>query len=396
MSPTLTELFESGRLIRPSDSAPNLVHLVRAVATRTGVPDLEAHPCVQSLLRHIPRKDHVVFVLLDGLGMNTVRRMPADSFVVRSLKQEMLSVCPSTTACALTCIATGQYPNRHGVTGWFTHLPEFKTTAVTLPFVDRFSGLSLTHLGIKVEDVFRAPSLVPRMTHEPLSMGPQALTNTTYNLYSRGYTPGLGYLSIPDAITHIARHVHDARRPTYTHLYLPEVDSLCHKKGVCDDVLPLVLSIDGELSRLQQELKGKATIVLTADHGLIDVPRENQSFVFAEDPLMDLLAVAPSGDARMPIFHCAEGRHEEFAHLFRQRYGDRMALAPIDEVERLELLGPGKLSDTARLRFGDFIAFPFERATLGYHPPNISLGDLFRAVHAGLSPDEMQIPMCVG
>ena len=33
----MKELFENGTLVRPSDQQPNLVHLVRAVATRAGV-----------------------------------------------------------------------------------------------------------------------------------------------------------------------------------------------------------------------------------------------------------------------------------------------------------------------------------------------------------------------
>jgi hypothetical protein len=72
-----------------------------------------------------------------------------------------------------------------------------------------------------------------------------------------------------------------------------------------------------------------------------------------------------------------------------------MVLLTTDEVEAMELLGPGKFSALARSRFGDFIAFPIAPASMGHFPPNKSESELYAALHAGLSPDEMLVPLCV-
>src|SRR5207237_3856376 len=181
--------------------------------------------------------------------------------------------------------------------------------------------------GIEPKDVLPEPPVLPRMTSEVLTLTPSYICDTTYNNYVRGGTRGFGYTSIRQAADRIIQQVRSATRPTYTHLYLPEVDSICHKLGVeHPNVVPMVMQIDAELARLAAAVAGKARIVVSADHGLIDVPREHQTLLFTGDPLLDLLVVPPSGDARMPVFHVRDGARPAFAEQFRQRFGDRMFL----------------------------------------------------------------------
>jgi hypothetical protein len=188
----------------------------------------------------------------------------------------------------------------------------------------------------------------------------------------------------------------ESSQQTYTYLYLHDIDTLCHHVGVEHDaVAPLVVGIDVELQRLADSLRGLARVVVTADHGLIDVERPNQTLLEASDPLIELLQVPPSGDARMPIFHVREGRHSAFQGQFNERFGDRMTLIGVDEAEKLHLFGPGLLSPTARGRFGDFIGVAYQPATISYHPPGKPVGNLYVAVHAGLSPEEMLVPLAV-
>ncbi len=238
--------------------------------------------------------------------------------------------------------------------------------------------------------------MTPHMAYEPLTAVPDALSNTTYNLFTRGGTPGFGYRSIREAIDMAVARVREATKPTYTHIYLPEVDTACHRFGVDHpEVLALVNSIDSELERLSAGIAGRARIVVSADHGLLDVPPEMQTLLMAGDPLLELLAVPPSGDARMPIFHVRDGKGPAFVEMFKQRFGDRICLITLDQAERLELFGPGQLSTAARQRFGDFIGFPFRPASVAFHPQNKPPAHLYRSIHAGLSPEEMRIPLII-
>jgi hypothetical protein len=391
------DLFENRTLLRPTEKQPNTVHLVRALASVGGVTDLEMAEPARQLAGLIGETEHLVFVLLDGLGMNVVRRLPPEAFLVRTLQAELTAIAPSTTACALTTIATADYPGRHGVTGWFTHLPEFELTMTTLPFVERFTNKPLAERGIKPEDVLPLPAFQSRMSRDSLTLLPYVITHTTYANYSRGYTPGHGYASAHHAVDITIEHVKVATRPTYTHLYLPDVDAKCHHVGVNHpDVVSLVMQLDAEMARLSAALKGRARIVITADHGLIDVPREKQTLLQSDDPLLQLLAVPPSGDARMPVFHVKAGRHEQFVDAFNRRFGDGIILLDIDSADRLRLFcPPAPLADHAKRRFGDFVGIAHKPATLAFHPPGKPIGHLYLALHAGLSPQEMQVPLMV-
>jgi hypothetical protein len=141
----LGDLFAEGVLVRPTDSRMNLVHIVRAIATATGAGDYTSSPRIVELLSLIGEAQHLIFILIDGLGMNNVRNLPDESFIQTHLRAQITAGCPSTTACALTSIATAEYANCHGVTGWFTYLPEYELTATMLPFYERFTHLPLSH-----------------------------------------------------------------------------------------------------------------------------------------------------------------------------------------------------------------------------------------------------------
>jgi hypothetical protein len=380
----LEQLFEQGVLVRPTDRQPNLVHLVRALYTLAGAHDLASHPVTAALVDRIGRADHLVFILLDGLGMNIIRRLPDNSFLRAHVVEQIQATCPSTTACALSTVATAQYPNRHGTAGWFTHVPELGRTITTLPFIDRFTGEPLASKSITVEQVLLQPPIYPRLTHRALTVVPALIANTAFNTFMRAGTVSAGYYSIPHAIERVVAHVTQSAVPTYTHLYLPEIDTICHKRGVGDpEVVTLVLQIDEQIRALAQALAGRARIVVSADHGLIDVPVADQTLLTEADPMIPLLQVPPSGDARMPIFHVRPERRDEFVHMFQERFGDRLLLLRTGELERLELCGLGAFSPRARERFGDFVGIPLARSALSFHPPNKPIGHLYIALHAG-------------
>jgi hypothetical protein len=394
---SIDELFAEHVLVRPgANEIPDIVHLIRALATLCGVEHLNSPWPTKKLAQLIEPADHFVFILLDGLGMNILNRLPADAFFRRSFRMQLNSTCPSTTACALTAVATGHWASRHGVAGWFTHLPDLGFTATVLPFAERFAHQPLTARGLRPEDVFPLPPILPLMTHRAASLSPSYIANTTYNNYCRGGTTGLAYKKIADAVDQIVHRIDAAAEPTYTYLYLDEIDTLCHHVGVEHEAVDVrVVAIATELDKLAEALAGRAKIVCTADHGLIDVPAPNQTLLRNGDPLLELLTVPPSGDARMPIFHLRAGTRDAFVEQFAQRFGESMALVDSDRADAMRLFGPEAMPTAIRRRFGDFIAFPFKPATLAYLPPEKQPGHVFFAVHAGLSPDEMHVPLCV-
>src|SRR5215831_7235587 len=189
--------FARGELLRPDPSVSNVVDLARALAALAGARCAEPTPGAAELAELIGPADHLVFVLADGLGLNLLEALPENAFLRRHLARELRSVFPSTTATVLTTFATGEWPNRHGVTGQWTHLTEIQGTAALLPFAARSGGRSLAHLGIGVKQAFPATPLFGKMSRDVLALFPSRLVNSTSSTYFSGSQPRLGYETLP-------------------------------------------------------------------------------------------------------------------------------------------------------------------------------------------------------
>jgi hypothetical protein len=387
--------FEAGRLVRPSADQLNFTDLVRAMLILCGAEEVEDSPGARELRRTIGPAEHYVFVLVDGMGDNLLRRlMPQGALLRTHLVGRLQAVCLSTTATALTTLATGRWPCAHGVPGWWTYLDGLDLTAVTLPFEERTSGRSLRQFGVAAADLFPTPSVWPALNHQPLSVLPARIAGTTYSRYARGGTASVGYKELPEAVERVCAAVRRAGSASFTYLYLPQLDARQHRKGTGHaEVGALLAVLERHLARLCEALAGEARIVISADHGQVNAPRQQWFFLPAGDPLGELLRCRPTGEPSVPIFHVRPGREDVFAAEFAGRFGEHFALLTPDEVEHLRLLGPGRLCEITRRRLGTFVGISPEPAKFYIQPADPGAGNV--AVHGGLSRDEMYVPLIV-
>jgi hypothetical protein len=383
--------FDTGALIRPDATAPNTVALARAIASRCGVPDVELSPPTRRIAEAIGPAEHVVFVMADGLGMNLIERLPDDALFRTNLVMEMQAVFPSSTAPAVTSLATGCWPAEHAVPGWFTYLPDDALIATILPFIERFSSRPLAEMGVNVERALPTPSWLPRFAHQPRCFMPAYITGSVYSNYFSDGEPQVAYDRLSDAVAAIAARIDGAATPTYSYLYVPHIDSAEHDHGPYSEVVDKTLHmVQHNIERLAEQTSRRARIIVSADHGLTHVERIAQHEIKDGDPLLDLLRLPPSSEPRVPLFYAREGATEEFAAAFRARFGATHALLTIDEVDELRLLGPEALAHETRRRMGDFMALSATADAIGYKPDAPMLG-----YHGGLLPEEMRIPLII-
>lgn len=387
----VTGWFESGQLVRPG-SRPDLVDLARAVYRACGAPDVAGAPDCR-LAEFLGRPEQLLLVLIDGLGVGQLARFPAGGFLRSCPATEIASVFPSTTAAALTSLATGEHPARHAVLAWWVHLPGRGLTATALPFIERFSEKPLGAWGVRPEELFPSPAVTNRLAHEPLAVLPRELIGTEYSTYSAGGTAQSGYTSIDEAFEVAARRVETSRRPGFTYLYLPQADGAAHELGCsAPQVLELFALYDRLLGCLAERLAGRARVLVTGDHGQVDAPARRTLFLDEGEALLDCLECPPSGERTVPFFHVRPGRAEEFCERFHTAYGRHFALLSADEAEGLELFGPGALCPAAHERLGDYLAVAPEPTTLNLRPRRGEC-PVHVGVHAGLTPAEMTMPL---
>jgi len=386
--------FADGTLVRPrADGAADLVDLMRALRdTCLGGPPTDTNR--RRLGGLIGEADHLVFVLVDGLGSELLRDLArGEGFLSSHLAEPLQAVYPSTTAASLTSIATGEHPSHHAVLGWHTRLPELGITAEILPFVERFSKRPLADYGARAEAIFAVPSLLPHLGRDAVAVTRRYIADSTYSLYWSGGIANLGYDHIEEGVDTVIARVRAATAPTYTHLYLNQLDTICHELGVHHPaVAALFARIDAEVERLYNDLDGGIRLVVTADHGHVDAGEDH--LLPSAHPLARLLACPPSGEPRAPLFHVRFGEAERFAEGFREEFGEHFALLAQSQVEEIGLIGPAPWSEVARARFGDFVAIAPAARTFHWSDPALK-PHRHRGVHAGLTPGEMLVPLIV-
>jgi hypothetical protein len=382
--------FDEGRLIRPL-RGPNTVHLARAIASVAGAPAaIDGH--VRDIAARIGPTEHLILVLADGFGMNLIDYLPEGSLLRTKCGTSIDAVFPSSTAPALTSIATAQWPATHGLLFWWQYIREADRSVYTLPFRDRFTYQPLDELGIRSDQLFSYPPQVVTFPRDVLFLQPSRSADSVYTRYCSAGTPVHGYQSLDTAIDLISRCVTEATQPTYTYFYYPAIDHESHDYGPdSSEAQAALLTLDAEITRLAGDLGGRARIVISADHGQFRVEDAAIRFIEQDDELLELLLCVPTGEGPEPAFHVRPGRAADFEVAFRRRFGDDYALLSAAEVEAMRLLGPKPLAAGARAALGDYLGLTADPVVLRYRPKAISMpGD-----HGGLSRDEMEVPLII-
>ena len=353
------------------------------------------HFGVNSLYPTLPEVDaalatgpkHVALVLADGAGAGPLaKHLPQDAYLRRMQAATVTSVFPSTTTAAITTYYAGKSPLEHGWLGWSLYFKEYATDAVTFLRKTFYTGR-------EIDGPSPAMSLMPyesvfeqiRRTH------PEVKTCTQYafpTYAEHGAEVNLRISTLHQLCENIRRITREPRR-TFSISYWAEPDASMHQYGVASAQAGAQLRLlNQELEALSRQLKDTLLIV-TADHGLID----GQFAEITEYPdITECLWMPPMVEMRAAAFYVKPYRYRQFESAFREHFGADFLLLSRDEVLEKGLLGRGlphgKLDDF----LGDYLACATGSLCLKYSLPGQQKSPI-AAVHAGLTEDEMLVPV---
>ena len=375
----------------------SIVNLMQSILAGLGAPEAGgAH-------RHLPElapdeiadARHVVLLVVDGLGQAQLESGPAPA-LRESLRGTMTSVFPSTTASAVTTLLTGLAPVEHAVTGWFTWLAEIGSVVAPLPFITRAGRTSLTELGVVPGDIFVGPTVFERVHADCHTVQPADLVGSEYSrAHTRGAAP-TGFRRLDQLVEGIAGIVRNAARRTYVSAYWPVLDTLSHRFGASSSRARRHLAaIDAHFERLRDSLAGSgALLVLTADHGFVDIRPESRLDAGSLPGLAPMLSRPLCGEPRIAYCYVREAHRVDFA----QRAEDALAGAGqvVESASMVEDGWFGLADPHPRLleRVGDYALVMRD----GYAITDRIAGEKrFRqiGVHGGVSRDEMRVPLVV-
>jgi hypothetical protein len=264
------------------------------------------------------------------------------------------------------------------------------------PWIRTKDDVNLTDLGMTGEMVYPGVPEALRFKRNSVNFIPSLFSGSVATGALHGRETVVGYEDLPGLIDRVVERVRTASEETYTHIFWPRVDNVSHEVGTRHaDTLREVEFVDAELGRLAQLLPDNATLVVTADHGHLDMPEERKFVIEPDDPLTPLLVDGPSGDERTLMFHVIGGHEEKFAAEFQRRFGEHFLLLSAADVIAAELLGPDGVSDFTLSRLGTFTAIARYDAGMIFRRGPDGTGLTLKAQHGGLTPAEMLVPVII-
>ena len=321
-----------GRLTRVSLSLPVDPPSARSL---TGVvPQILAS--LEGRGEWFPPARSAIVLLVDGLGRaNLTARAGYARFLTGRMtkKDAARTVFPSTTAVALASLLTGETPGTHGLVGYRARIPGTDLAP------NQLKGWETDGL-----DPLTWQRSVPLLQREA-EAGRPCFVVSQPRYAGTGFTAALqrgaefvGAASISERVERAADLA--LRHPgALVYAYVPELDTIAHARGWESDEWAAALErVDGAARDLDAAIGSHAAAVLTADHGIVDVPRHRQVLLRDGDPLVENVTIV-AGEPRMLHLYTEDGRADEVLARWRDAESPRAWVMSRDEAVGAGLFG---------------------------------------------------------
>lgn len=317
-----------------------------------------------------PRASRYVVMVVDGLGQYLLDENRDAAPFLSSLTGVDGVVCgvPSTTSTSLTSLSTGLRVGGHGMAGYTCRVPETGRRMNLLVWDQpvepelwqphRSVLAQVAELGVAadvVNDAKFSESGLTRCTHRGV---PYHGVNSTWERLDV-------LVEVVESAPHCLAYAYDAR-----------LDHKGHAEGCDSDAWRETLqAVDSDIERIHEALPDDTVLVVTADHGMIDLPAEGRFDVDAIVGLRDGVDLI-AGEARFRHLYVATGAADDVLARWREAVGER---AVVERPENLvDWFGPispavrGRIGDVVVAAVGQFAVFssadfPQEQSLSGFH-----------------------------
>ena len=366
----------------PAYGESTLSDLLPSIGAVLGLPGKD------NVLR-LPEADRFVVFLVDGLGRELLDDRDHLAPFLCSLRdapasRTITSGAPSTTATSVTSLGTGLTPGQHGVAG----------------YTFRFGGRLLNAL--LWEDDLDGLDVQPQLTaFERLAKaGVRCATVTPSRFRGSGLTgcalrgaDFLGYTDDDSSGRRVDLTVQAALSSprSLVYLYDRDLDHAGHKQGVGSaEWAAQLVRIDTLAAHLRATLPADVVLLVTGDHGMVDVPARRRILIEVEADLIAGVRLV-GGEGRFRQLY-TRGSAAAVAARWSDRLGSDAWVLTREQAVEAGWFGPmqPRLAD----RFGDvLVAMATDLAIMTNTQPNEFT---LVGMHGSLTEAELTVPLLIG
>ena len=333
----------------------------------------------------------IALLLVDGLGYHLLPMArpvtPTLTAMVDgrlSTLVELSSGFPSTTPTSLVSLGTGVASGAHGVLGFTLNVPGTERV--------------LNHIEWRDDPDPRIWQPVPSLFTLAASAGMRVTTVSRPEYAGSGLTVAaygdVGYVAAagPDAL---AERMLAALRagPGLVYGYHPTLDTAAHVSGIgSPQWMTAAAEVDRLVSGLTDGLPRDAALLVTADHGGLNVPADMRIDVDTDPGLRAGVRII-AGEPRVRHVHTRPGAQGDVFDAWRSLLGATAHVVSRDEAVAAGWFGPVPQAHLARI--GDVVAVCQDRyVLLASKHEDKRVGKLV-AHHGAMTPEETAIPLIV-
>ncbi len=326
----------------------------------------------------------VVVLVVDGLGWMQLQdrgHLAPNLMGGTGVGQPITSVAPTTTAAALTSLTTGVSPSTHGILGYRMAVDD-----------EIMNVLHWTAGLCPPRDLRRERPPAIFQPFEPLGFNPDPIPVVSRHEFSAtgftaahlGRSPIVGYRTPSALPIEISRLV--AAQVPFVYAYIDGLDKVAHAYGLGEHYEAELAATDHLIGQIIDRLPANATLVVTADHGQVEV---GNSVEFLGASIMSGLSFL-SGEGRFRWLHARPGATDDLVAEAKERYGTTTWVRTRSEVVDAGWFGDSWTTDVIS-RLGDVLLAP--HAPMAFADPSDVGENRLVGRHGSLTAEEVLVPL---
>lgn len=334
----------------------------------------------------IPAATRACVVLVDGLGRRALLERAGHAPFLRGVAgstHEITVGFPATTAASMGLLGTGRAAGLTGLAGY----------TVRDPGTGRLANLVSWDGAGDPRAWQRETTVFERLAAagvEVTSVGPAGFAGSGL---TEAALRGARYVGAERLADRVDTALYELSAPGLVHLYWGEVDKVGHQHGWRSSAWGDALAeLDRELGRLARGLPPGTVLVVTADHGMVDVDHSRLVDV-ATTPALSRDVTLVAGEPRASHVHVTPGTAEAVVDRWRSVLGDDALVVTREEAVTAGWFGP--VAPHVEPLLGDVVVAPRGRAAVVDSRTQTPHSLTLVGMHGSLTAAEMLVPLVV-
>ena len=375
-------------LAPPAYQAGTLSDVVPAIGAVLGAarePDREPGPWAPT-----PTKKACLF-LIDGMGRELLaehsRHAPylTELLAMPGRGHTLTAGFPSTTSTSLASLGTGLPPGAHGMLGY----------RLAVPGSGRLMNFLRWDQNVDPLEWQPRETMFERMSAAGIAVTHVAAPRFADSGLTRSVFRGARFSGAesPDERARRAVEALQSAERSFVYLYYRDLDFIGHTTGVGSPRWREELAyVDGLVQRLAEQLPPDATLFVTADHGMVDVPQDRRIDMDQDWELRAGVALL-GGEARARHIYATPGAARDVLAIWEERLDGIALVRGRDQAMSEGWFGPPAEVDAAMAaRVGDVIVAMRENwAVIASERETVDSRQV--GMHGSLTATEQLVPL---